>query len=117
PMPYGYIFGDWYLDPNGPDIGPAGQYLQYNAAEARKMVEAAGYDGHEIRIHSPSAAWLQTLEPQIAMLQEAGFNPVIDLMEFSQFVAGPYSGNGPYQATYNNMVGFPTVDETVSSVL
>ena len=41
PIAAGY--GAFWLDPKSPQFGPAAQYLQYNIAEATKMLAAAGY--------------------------------------------------------------------------
>ncbi len=36
-------YPDYFLDPQGSEIGPSGQFFTYNPDEAKKMLEAAGY--------------------------------------------------------------------------
>ena len=41
--PLGPNLGKSWLDPKGKDFGDSGKYLQFNPAEAKKMLEAAGF--------------------------------------------------------------------------
>lgn len=111
PIPYGVGMEYWYLDPYGLDMGPSSRWFEYDPSEATKLVEASSYDGHEIKIDNPGGDWIPTLEAQIPMLRDVGFNPSINVQEYSQFVGGAYSGNGPYQAGWTNVTAFPTADE------
>ena len=111
PIPDGPGMEYWLLDPYGPKMGPTGQWFNHNIAEAKKLVQAAGYDGKPIEIVVPNPTFLPTLEAHIPMLKEVGLNPQIKVMEFSAYVAGPYVGKGPYTAAFGNMTPFPTVDE------
>ena len=36
-------WGQYWLDPKGKDFGPAAQYLKFNVAEAKKLMDAAGF--------------------------------------------------------------------------
>ena len=107
----------WWLDPFSEKQGPSRKWFEYNTAEAKKLVQAAGYDGRKIVVHSPSPAWLPTGEAQVPMLKEAGFNPQLNVMEYSQYVGGPYSGKGMWEAAYGNMSAFPTLDETLVNLM
>ena len=111
PVPDAPGFEFWLLDPFGPDMGPAGRWFQHDPAEAKRLIEAAGYDGEEVVIHVPSPRFVTVLEAHVAPIADVGFNPVIDIMEFSQYVSGPYSGNGPFTVAFGNYTPFPTVDE------
>ena len=118
PVPYGAAKKFWWLDPYGPDMGPSGQWYQFNPAEAAKLVAASGYDGRKILANTPSTNWLRTLEPQIPMLTEVGINAEINVMEYSEYVQGPYSGEGTnWDVAYGNMTSWPTIDETVNNLM
>lgn len=41
-------FAAWWLDPQGKDMGPAGEFFKFNKAEARKLLDASGYKGEKI---------------------------------------------------------------------
>ena len=45
PMSAGY--GDYYLDPKGKDLGPGAVWLQHNVAEAKKLLDAAGFNAQK----------------------------------------------------------------------
>ena len=117
PIGTGLTMQYWYLDPFSAQNGPAAQWYAYNPAEAKKLLAAAGYSGQKIIIHTPSPAWLPTLEANIPMLKTVGFNPVINTDEYSQYVGGPYSGKGTWNAAYGNMSTWPTLDQTLDGLL
>ena len=117
PVPYGIHKRFWYLDPFGTDIGDSGQWYKFNPSEAKKLVDASGYDGREIKVGTPSPSWLRTLEPSIPMLTGVGLNAVINVMEYSEYVQGPYAGKGGYDVAYGNMTSWPTIDETAYNLM
>jgi peptide/nickel transport system substrate-binding protein len=45
-VPSGWI--PYWLDPKSADFGPNAKYLEYNLEEAKKLLDAAGYDGAPI---------------------------------------------------------------------
>ena len=75
----------WWLDPQGPDIGSAGENYRFDVAEAKALFEAAGVDSLSVPMHFSSNVYniivpyydvvRQTLPN---MLKEAGVtvNPV-----------------------------------------
>jgi peptide/nickel transport system substrate-binding protein len=49
--------GGWWLDPQGADFGENAKYFQYNLEEAKKLLDAAGFDtGEEVEVRYPNAA-------------------------------------------------------------
>jgi peptide/nickel transport system substrate-binding protein len=69
----------WWLDPQGKDIGTAGQYYQYDVAEAKKLFAAAGVDTINVPMHFSSnvytivVPYYETLRQALpAMLKQAG---------------------------------------------
>jgi peptide/nickel transport system substrate-binding protein len=118
PVPYGLNKKYWWLDPYGPDMGPSGRWFEFDPAEAAKLVAAVGPDDSKIDVNVPSTNWLRTLEPQIPMLTDVGLNAEINVMEYSEYVQGPYAGEGTeWSVAYGNMTSWPTIDETVNNLM
>ncbi len=77
PLSGGY--GAFWLDPKSLKFGPAAQYLKYNVAEAKKLLDAAGYTSAkpmEFDLLYPGTTygtdWPTRVETLQAMLKEAG---------------------------------------------
>ena len=106
----------WWLDPQTTDKWA--QYYQFNVAEAKKLVDAAGYDGREIAydITNIGSLFYQFSEAQVPMLKAVGFNPRINELEYSNFVGNPYAGKN-YEHAYSSVTSWPTVDETATNLL
>jgi peptide/nickel transport system substrate-binding protein len=118
PVPYGTAKSFWWLDPYGPDMGPSGKWYNFDPAEAAKLVAASGYDGRKVVSNTPSPRWFKTLEPQIPMLTDVGITAEINAMEYSEYVQGPYAGEGlDWDVAYGNMTSWPTIDETVNNLM
>jgi ABC-type transport system substrate-binding protein len=70
----------WWLDPKGDEIGDAGRWYEFNPAESKKLLSAAGYDdGLPTELHFTAGIYAFTgydtaAEAIIPMLNEAGFN-------------------------------------------
>jgi peptide/nickel transport system substrate-binding protein len=47
--------GDWWLDPKSPQMGEAAKFFQYNPAEAKKLIDAAGFTQQFNFIYSNNA--------------------------------------------------------------
>ena len=76
---------EWWLDPKGKDMGPNSQYFQYNIAEAKKLMAAAGYaSGFDATSHYPVQVFNLGGEavPLDGMIQQLGIriklNPITD---------------------------------------
>jgi len=73
---------EWWLDPKSPEMGDAGKWYQYDVAEAKKLMDAAGYgDGFDIRLHYSSTVYTNIIPyyPVVAealpgLLREIGIN-------------------------------------------
>lgn len=74
--------GGWWLDPKSLEMGDAGKWYQYDVAEARKLMDAAGYgDGFDVRLHYSSTVYTNIIPyyPVVAetlpgLLREIGIN-------------------------------------------
>lgn len=76
--PYGAGFGPYWLDPNDSEFGPSAKNFQLNPAEAKKLLEAAGYaDGLDTTLTFVAGSaygrdWGQRAEALMAMLAKGG---------------------------------------------
>ena len=73
--------GGWWLDPQDSSFGENAKYFQFNLAEAKKLLAAAGYgDGFEVKFGYPNAPQFDRgniVEPFFFYLQQLGLT-VID---------------------------------------
>ena len=71
-----FVSGDWFLDPQGSDFGPNAVNFQYDVAEAKKLLAAAGFaDGFELEFRYPAAPGFNRstqVEPLFFYFQEIG---------------------------------------------
>ena len=75
------VYAGWgpaYLDPNSKDFGPNAKYLEYNVAEAKKLVSAAGFpNGMEFEwVYSTEqygAEYVRSAQIMAGMFPAAGF--------------------------------------------
>jgi peptide/nickel transport system substrate-binding protein len=87
--PYGAGFGPFWLDPKDPAFGPSAQYLQFNVAEVKKLLTAAGYpNGFETPFtFNPTTEygrdWAQRAEALIAMLNAGGIRAKANPVDYS----------------------------------
>jgi len=91
----------WFLDPKGKDFGENAKFYQFNIAEAKKLMSAAGYTGQTL--DSQEAAGTNyglTYAPQIetihGMAAEAGF----------KFTRNQYQAPSPWNAEFRDSKGF-----------
>jgi ABC-type transport system substrate-binding protein len=67
-----FMTGGWWLDPQGKDFGPNARYFQFDLAEAKKLLTAAGQENLEATVHYPQTPQYnlkQDSEPIIGFLQ------------------------------------------------
>jgi ABC-type transport system substrate-binding protein len=110
-------FSRWWLDPKSAEMGEAGRWYRYDVAEAKKLMEAAGYhDGFEVEYHYTNNRYGQQFGDQaeavIAMAQAIGIKPKVMVEDYASryfpetFIKGNFSG-------YANMLqtAFPTIGQ------
>ncbi len=97
-------FGEnWWLDPQGPDIGDAGVNYQYDPAEARLLFEAAGVNEFDTPMHfsttvySSVVPYYDTVRQALpAMLGEAGVSVSEVGEEYGVYISKTF-GQGDFQ--------------------
>jgi ABC-type transport system substrate-binding protein len=83
------VFEGWWLDPKGKDFGPNAQYFQYNVADAKKLLSAAGFpNGIQIQSAISSTGFgpddvklIQIIE---GFVGEAGFKITPKLVDYNR---------------------------------
>ena len=73
-----YDYKGWYLDPQSKDFGENAKFYEYNIAEAKKLMSAAGYSGQTLDSNEAAGTnYGLTYAPQVetihGMAAEAGF--------------------------------------------
>ncbi len=99
-MPINAGFGKtWWLDPQGSDIGAAGDNYKYDVAEAKKLFEAAGVSEINVPMHFSSTVYT-TVVPYYdivrqalpAMFAEAGVKVNEVPEEYGNYIASTFAG-------------------------
>jgi len=87
----------WFLSPRDNDYGPNGQYLQYNPAEARKLIEAAtGETNPRVTINGTEdygVVTTQQWELLAASLKEVGWEVERRNQEYGRYITSTYLGD------------------------
>jgi peptide/nickel transport system substrate-binding protein len=99
-MPINAGFGEsWWLDPQGPDIGPSGENYLYDVAEARALFSAAEVNEFSAPMHFSSTTYTTIVpyydivrEALPAMLGEAGVTVNLVPEEYGQYIATTFAG-------------------------
>jgi len=81
-------FGDFWLDPNGKEFGPAAQYLQRNVAEAKKLLAAAAYPLDKetpltFTTNAYGRTWPRLAEMLMSMLRDGGVKTVANGIDYA----------------------------------
>jgi ABC-type transport system substrate-binding protein len=88
----GASWAGWWLDPKSKEFGPNARYFQKNEAEARKLLDAAGFtkavdfDLHQIQVGpgAPPQSFFVHSEVITGMVRDSGlFNPKLDLVNYT----------------------------------
>jgi peptide/nickel transport system substrate-binding protein len=90
----------WWLDPRGPDIGPAGKFFEFNVDEAKKLLAAAdvpdGFDATFIyNTNRYGGRFGDVQEANIAFLEAIGIMAKVEIQDYSsQYIN--FSVNGEF---------------------
>lgn len=94
-----WALSDWWLDPRGPDMGPNGKFLNYDPAEAKKLLAAAGFpDGMKVdMIATPGygQVWVQAVELMQQSLKTIGVDATIKMQEYAAYIGTTFKGQFP----------------------
>ena len=88
----------WWLDPKSPDMGEGAKYFEYNVAEAKKLLEAMGYDGRPIKYQYTANRYGKTFndiaEATQAYLAAIGLNVQTEVQDYSSvYITQTFVGN------------------------
>jgi peptide/nickel transport system substrate-binding protein len=110
----------WWLDPKGKDFGPNARYFEYNPAEAKKLLAAAGYpNGFEVISNSIGGnergpeypRWVEVRE---GFMQAIGIKTVSNLVNYQTvYIPKLRDGLGEFDGwAYTS--GAPSADDAVA---
>jgi ABC-type transport system substrate-binding protein len=115
----------FWLDPKGKDFGPNGKYFEYNVAEAKKLLTAAGYpNGFDMSLRYPASPQLSYQADTVVMigsLQDIGIKITEEAIAdyTKRYIPDIRDGNGQYEgmAVHSVTGGIPVqVSETAALV-
>ena len=92
-------FSRFWLDPQGKDVGPTGEFFKYNVAEAKKLMVAAGKgSGFEIKYQYVQNRYGKSFddiaEAQIGYLAGIGITAKVEIQDYSaKYITQTFAGN------------------------
>lgn len=95
--------GPYWLDPRSKDFGPNAKYFQYDVAEAKKLVTAAGFasgfDVNGVYGNFGRDVWTRTVPIVQEFLNQVGIRAKIDTLPYgqSEFQSKYYLPQGDYE--------------------
>jgi ABC-type transport system substrate-binding protein len=95
----------WWLDPRDKSFGPNGKYYQYNVAEAKKLISAAGFPtGVEYTSTRAGGNYGPEYDRQIEIMEgmagEAGFKPRTNVVQYQNDLIPNYQNvQGEFEGT------------------
>jgi peptide/nickel transport system substrate-binding protein len=106
----------WWLDPKSKEFGPTAKYLQFDVAEAKKLLTAAGFpNGVDTDVHFPASgiptAFYQQYPALVGMVSDSGlFRITLDPVNYNvdwtpkyRTIRGQFVGVG----TWSPATGYP----------
>jgi peptide/nickel transport system substrate-binding protein len=92
----------WWLDPKGKDFGPNAKYFQYNLAESKKLLGAAGYpNGFETvsnYVTGPELPTLQYAEVVDGTISDLGIKSKVRSVDYlKEYVPQFRDGHGQFE--------------------
>jgi ABC-type transport system substrate-binding protein len=109
--------GAWWLDPKGKDFGPNAKFMEYNIAEAKKLLAAAGYpNGVEttstyIGGTQLGADFQRTVGVTDTFTADAGFKVTPKVIDYTaEYVPSIRDGNGKFDGWAYRAGGSPAND-------
>jgi peptide/nickel transport system substrate-binding protein len=91
-----WALSEWWLDPRGPDMGPAARYYKYDPAGAKSLLAAAGHpDGLKVEMIS-TPGYGQTFVQMGELVQQdlkaVGIDAEIKMQEYTAYIATTFAG-------------------------
>jgi ABC-type transport system substrate-binding protein len=121
-----HMTADWtgyWLDPKGKDFGENAKYFQFNLAEAKKLLTAAGYaNGFNVTSNYPTQGFSlsSTAEPTDGMIRELGLKVNVNTPGYqNDYVPNYRDGRGQFEGyTYATVLGtLPNVIHPVAALV
>ncbi|MDZ7729467.1 MAG: ABC transporter substrate-binding protein [Dehalococcoidia bacterium] len=102
----------YFLSPMSEDYGENAKFLEYNAAEAQALIQAAtGSDRVQTRVTANvdryGAAYQQIWEFYAAQMAEAGFDIELNYQEYGSYIQSTYLGDIPEGIGFGPLIGSP----------
>jgi ABC-type transport system substrate-binding protein len=113
-----FDIGGWFLDPQKSEFGPNAKYFEYNLAEAKKLMSAAGFaNGFDVTVHYPASLQYnlsRDTEPMLGFIQELGLRVKQDAQTdyTADYIPNNRDGNGKYEG-----IGIHSVTGSTPSVV
>ncbi len=86
-----------WLDPQGPDAGPGAKFFQFDVAEAKKLISAAGVEGLKVKyqysINAYPRSFARIAEAFIQYLSQIGLDPTLDIQDYATTFGQTRLGN------------------------
>jgi ABC-type transport system substrate-binding protein len=114
--------GSFLLDPRGNNFGPNAKYYEYNVAEAKKLLAAAGFpDGLDVTssfIPGPQLGDVYLRENEILedMARQVGFRNHANLIDYATEYPSYRDKGGQYDG-YSYIAGPTTADDAVGMLV
>lgn len=91
-----WALSDWWLDPRGPEMGPNGKFFQYDPAEAKKLLAAAGYpNGLKVDLISTAGygqIWVQAVELMLQDMKAIGIETTLKMQDYAAYIGTTFLG-------------------------